>query len=106
MTPRVQLVVNADDLGYSSGVNRGIFEAHIRGIVTSASLMVRGAGVEAAAAAAPATLGLGLHLDLGEWEFAHGEWWAVDVVVDTSDADAVAAELERQLARFRRLVGR
>jgi len=98
--------VNADDLGYSPGVNRGIFEAHLRGIVTSSSLMVRGAAAEEAAAAAPATLGLGLHLDLGEWEFADGEWRQAVLVVDTSDADAVARELEHQLARFRRLVGR
>ena len=35
------LIVNADDLGRSSGINRGIGIAHERGIVTSASLMVR-----------------------------------------------------------------
>ena len=32
--------MNADDFGFSSGINRGIVEAHERGIVTSASLMV------------------------------------------------------------------
>ena len=34
-------IVNADDFGQSAGINRGIVEAHERGIVTSASLMVR-----------------------------------------------------------------
>src|SRR5258705_8405330 len=34
------LIVNADDLGADDGVNRGIIQAHERGIVTSASLMV------------------------------------------------------------------
>ena len=34
------LIVNADDLGADDGINRGIIEAHERGIVTSASLMV------------------------------------------------------------------
>ena len=40
MNPRAHLVVNADDLGCSEGVNLGIFEAHEHGIVTSSSLMV------------------------------------------------------------------
>jgi len=35
------LIVNADDLGLSGGVNRGIARAHDEGIVTSASAMVR-----------------------------------------------------------------
>jgi chitin disaccharide deacetylase len=35
-----RLIVNADDLGYTAGVNRGIVEAHERGIVTSTSMMV------------------------------------------------------------------
>jgi hopanoid biosynthesis associated protein HpnK len=60
------LVVNADDLGLTVGVNDGIFDAHDHGILTSASLF----------AGAPATsdaierarrlpsLGLGAHLAL------------------------------------------
>jgi predicted glycoside hydrolase/deacetylase ChbG (UPF0249 family) len=98
---RAHLVVNADDLGYSAGVNRGIFEAHLRGIVTSASLMVRRPAAAAAAADAPPGLGLGLHVDLGEWVFEDGDWIAHDVVV----AD-VPGEVARQLERFRELVGR
>ena len=35
---RRYLIVNADDLGYSAGVNRGILEAHRDGIVSSASV--------------------------------------------------------------------
>lgn len=34
-----RLIVNADDFGLTSGVNRAILEAHNRGIVTSATLM-------------------------------------------------------------------
>ena len=34
-----KLIVNADDFGYSKGVNLGIIEAHTNGIVTSATLM-------------------------------------------------------------------
>ena len=35
-----RLVVNADDLGLTAGVNDGILRAHEHGIVTSASLLV------------------------------------------------------------------
>ena len=34
-----RLIVNADDLGLTTGVNRGIFESHQNGIVTSTTLM-------------------------------------------------------------------
>ncbi len=34
-----RLIVNADDFGLTSGVNRAILDAHHRGIVTSATLM-------------------------------------------------------------------
>jgi predicted glycoside hydrolase/deacetylase ChbG (UPF0249 family) len=105
VTPRAFLVVNADDLGCSPGVNRGIFEAHARGIVTSASLMVRRPAAPAAVRQAPAGLGLGLHVDLGEWVYADGEWVARELVAG-DDADAVAAEAVRQLARFRQLARR
>jgi predicted glycoside hydrolase/deacetylase ChbG (UPF0249 family) len=36
------LIVNADDFGYTPGVNRAIAEAHIHGIVTSSTLMAKG----------------------------------------------------------------
>ena len=108
MSASRRLVVNADDFGLSEGVNAGIVRAHEEGIVTSTSLMVHGAGAEAAALAAarlPA-LGVGLHLDLAEWECVDGEWRAVYERVDAADAAAVAAELEAQLGRFRELLGR
>jgi len=102
------LVVNADDLGLSEAVNDGVMRAHRHGIVTSASLMVRGEAAEAATAAAerhPA-LGLGLHVDLGEWVCEDGEWRAAYQVVDCDDPLAVSAELERQLEAFHALTGR
>jgi predicted glycoside hydrolase/deacetylase ChbG (UPF0249 family) len=58
MAEKRLLIVNADDLGLSEGVNAGIAEAHERGIVTSASLMVRqgaasGLGVDAESSYGP-----------------------------------------------------
>jgi len=61
------LVINADDLGLAPGVNRGIFEAHAAGTVTSASMMVTTPAFAEAAERVQrdATgLGVGLHLNL------------------------------------------
>jgi len=37
-----RLIVNADDFGFTSGVNRAIIEAHTCGVVTSTTLMANG----------------------------------------------------------------
>jgi predicted glycoside hydrolase/deacetylase ChbG (UPF0249 family) len=37
-----RLVINADDLGFTSGVNQAIVKSHMSGIVTSATLMANG----------------------------------------------------------------
>jgi hopanoid biosynthesis associated protein HpnK len=62
------LIVNADDLGWTEGVNRGILEAHRNGIVTSASLLANGAAFAGGVEAAKATpgLGVGVHLNLSD----------------------------------------
>jgi predicted glycoside hydrolase/deacetylase ChbG (UPF0249 family) len=102
------LIVNADDFGLSEGVNLGVIEAHERGIVTSASLMVLRPSASFAAdySRANPQLDLGLHLDLGEWAYDGDEWVLKNRVVPLDDHAAVAQELERQLSEFRRLVGR
>jgi predicted glycoside hydrolase/deacetylase ChbG (UPF0249 family) len=96
------LIVTADDFGLSPGINRGVARAHERGIVTSASLMVRH---EAAAAATQYArehpdLSLGLHVDLGEWVRDGDEW------TELYRLEPTAEEVERQLDAFRRLTGR
>jgi chitin disaccharide deacetylase len=37
-----RLIINADDFGFTSGVNRAIVEAHTHGVVTSSTLMANG----------------------------------------------------------------
>jgi predicted glycoside hydrolase/deacetylase ChbG (UPF0249 family) len=98
-----ELIVNADDFGRSELTNAGIIRAFEGGIVTSASLMVRWqAAVDAARYAREhLDLSVGLHLDLSEWTYRNDEW----VVVYGADVPA-ELELERQLERFRLLVGR
>lgn len=62
-----RLIVNADDFGRTPGVNAGTIEAHVNGIVTSATVMVleKAArdGIRQAIERAP-RLGLGLHFML------------------------------------------
>ena len=60
------LIVNADDLGWSAGVNRGIVDAHRRGLVTSTSLIANGPAFASGIAAAQSNpeLGVGVHLNL------------------------------------------
>ena len=65
-TPRL-LVINADDLGFAPGVNRGIIDAHDAGTLSSASMMVNTPAFEEGVALARARrprLGVGLHLNL------------------------------------------
>lgn len=106
MNERV-LIVNADDFGRSPGVNRGVVRAHEEGIVTSATMMVRWpAATGAVEYSRHSSLSVGLHLDLGEWEYRDGEWHARYDVLTAMTPDAIREEIEGQLARFERLMGR
>lgn len=94
-----RLIVNADDLGASVGINAGVRQAHTAGIVTSASLMVRrdAAADGARLAIDEPALSVGLHVELeppGEPE------------LDLADPSAVAQACRAQLDRFRELTGR
>jgi predicted glycoside hydrolase/deacetylase ChbG (UPF0249 family) len=93
------LIFNADDFGISTGVNRGIVDCHVRGVLTSTSLMVAGRAVQEAVALSrehPA-LAIGLHFDvLGEDEREF----------DLDNVEAVRAEFHHQLGEFQRLMGR
>ena len=62
------LIVNADDLGWTEGVNRGIVDAHREGLVTSSSLLANGRAFASALAAAQSNpqLGVGVHLNLSD----------------------------------------
>lgn len=82
------LIVNADDFGYSYSINRGIIEAHTKGIVTSTSVMVDAfAAEEAKDLVQYPDLNVGLHLQL-------------------DDLDNVEVELHRQLDKFVSILGR
>ena len=115
-----RLIVNADDLGRTSGINQGIFDSHANGILTSATLMVNCASAREAAqrlAEAP-RLGVGLHLVLAGGSpvlpperipslvGADGRFPPSPDGLDAADADEILAEARAQLALFRELTGR
>ena len=62
------LIVNADDLGWTEGVNRGIRDASRGGIVTSTSLLANGTAFAEAVKTAKSApgLGVGVHLNLSD----------------------------------------
>jgi predicted glycoside hydrolase/deacetylase ChbG (UPF0249 family) len=61
-----QLIVNADDFGFTRDVNAGIVECHRNGILTATTLMANGDAFEDAVQLAKAnpTLDIGVHLVL------------------------------------------
>lgn len=116
------VIVTGDDFGVSSPVNRATIEAHERGILTSASLMVTGEALEDAVALArrhPA-LAVGLHLVLisGRSTLPHSEiphlvdregrfssqpvWAGLQYQLNPAARRELRAEIRAQLERFRR----
>lgn len=114
------LIVNADDLGRTRGINDGIFAAHSGGIVTSATLMVAYPAAVEAAAVLPRypDLGVGLHVQLSGGTpllpadrvssliGADGNFPAKPSGHGVLELAQVLAEVEAQLERFVELTGR
>jgi predicted glycoside hydrolase/deacetylase ChbG (UPF0249 family) len=92
------LIVNADDFGLSSEIDRGILEAHDGGIVTSASVIVDGPDVEPAIQEARKRpkLGLGIHVAFD----SRGKG-----LFNLQDLEMVQRQIDRQLEAFVRLTG-
>ena len=60
------LIINADDLGISHEVNQGIFTAHKKGVITDASLLIKGPYCSEAIAMIKniPSFQVGIHIDL------------------------------------------
>lgn len=81
------LIINADDFGYSYSINRGIIEAHSKGVITSTSVLVDGiAAHEASQLNDYPNLSVGLHFEVNNF-------------------DNVGSELERQIGKFKEITG-
>ena len=119
------LIVNADDFGFSQAINEGVCEAHRKGIVTDASLLVRSPyAVHALNLAKEAELPVGLHIDfvtpfaqanapdfgpesrllkeLFNREYNH----EIAGVFSCEELLKVRDELRRQVEDFRKMAGR
>jgi len=95
------LIVNADDLGWTEGVNRGIAEAHRNGIVTSASLLANGAAFESGVELAQTTpgLGIGVHLNLSDGESVAQRELVTTLLNDRGEFEGRPESLLVRLAR-------
>ncbi|TLQ04232.1 carbohydrate deacetylase [Marinilactibacillus psychrotolerans] len=60
----MDIIINADDFGLSSGVNEGIIDTHLNGVVTRTTLLMNGHAVEEAVRLAKnhPSLKVGIHL--------------------------------------------
>jgi chitin disaccharide deacetylase len=96
---RTYVLFNADDLGYSNGINRGIVEAHERGVVTSASMMVNtpATGEAVRLSREHSDLAIGLHVNFTN---------EAQRLIDLDDEMACRRELWGQYRRFLDLMGR
>jgi hopanoid biosynthesis associated protein HpnK len=114
-----RLIVNADDFGYTSGVNRAILEAHSHGVVTSATLMANGPAFAEAVQLAGTVpkLSIGCHVVLTDGEPVLGAErlpsltsaaqfrdgmvaFAARAIAGRIDADEVAAEATAQIRKI------
>ncbi len=101
-----RLIVNADDFGFTSGVNRAIVDAHSRGVVTSATLMANGPAFAEAAQLAKTVPGIsvGCHVVLIDGQPVLG----ANQVSTLSNGDPTAPLFRNDLKIFaaRAVVGR
>ena len=93
--------MNADDLGWTESVNRGIAEAHRHGIVSSASLLANGRAFSSAVQLARATpgLGIGVHLNLSDGPPVAEARPVKGLVNERGEMDATPESLLLRLAR-------
>jgi len=118
------VILNSDDFGISDGVNRGVIEAHLNGVLSSTCTMTNipsaGDGIQQAQAKAP-KLGVGLHLTLSfgkpvlspdqvpslvdsEGQFSQSYGGLMEKL-PTFAGDELRAEVKAQFDRFVELAG-
>src|ERR1700675_3200608 len=117
-----RLIVNADDYGRTAGINEGTLEAYVKGIVTSATVMILESaaeeGLRLARAAAP-DLALGLHFTvtgggrsasppgaIPRLAFGGRFVRSIEELPERIPEEEIRKELEAQIALFEKLAGK
>lgn len=114
----MKVIINADDFGFSRGVNLGILEGFQNGIITSTSMMVNMPGFEHAVSLMkqyPQLLKVGLHL-VTSVEYSvvkglktvtdeNGHFYHDEKKIAACDEEELYKEYEAQYQRFVEIVG-
>jgi predicted glycoside hydrolase/deacetylase ChbG (UPF0249 family) len=109
MTVSRFLIINADDLGLSHEVNRGIFTAYEHGVVTDSSLLIKGACSQEAITMIKEFPGfpVGIHIDLdpllgwgspGKEQFSRQELH--QIMNESSFVKKIQHEINEQIGAF------
>lgn len=112
-----KLIVNADDFGLSPGVNEGIIESYLNGILSSTTLMVNQPYVEHAVKLYKnhSDLGLGIHLTFDKGKALYGSSSLTDsegnfkkfsLLLKTAKKEDFINEIEAQILKFEKLCGK
>lgn len=113
------LIINADDFGYSNGVNYGIIDAYKNGILTSTTLMINMSGtihaVELMKENPELAVGLHLNISLGRpltdgktLVDENGFFMKPDILPKgyLYDEDELRAEVKAQYGKYLKIVGK
>ncbi len=99
-----KVILNGDDFGFSSGVNRGILESIENGILTSTSVMVnRPFAFEAQGLSKFKNISVGLHLDLTEEGIRR---WTKILYILTWPEERIRKEFKQQIDKFVDITGK
>jgi chitin disaccharide deacetylase len=105
-----RLIINADDFGFTAGVNRAIIEAHTNGVVTSSTLMANGRAFADAVKLAKSAprLSIGCHVVLIDGEAVVAAGRIPSLAAKSSTTSSRAQELRDGLKSFaaRAIAGR
>lgn len=112
-----KLIVNADDFGLSPGVNKGIIETYLNGILSSTTLMVNQPYAKHAVELYKNynNLGLGIHLTFDKGKSLYGISSLTDdegnfkkypLLLKSAKKDDFINEIEAQIYKFKELCGK